>query len=480
METNVESGERKNREAFKSGVWYTISNVIIRSVSILTAPIFTRILTTSDYGKASNFTAWMSLFAIFTGLCLSYSFGRANIDFKEQFNEYVLSMQTLSSGFALLIFIFAVLLSKQLAILMNMEQFLVIILFLYLLIVPSVDYMQTKYRFCFKYKENITITYINTIGVVGFSLIFIFIFNEQRYLGRIIGIILPMFLIGIVFYVKIFIEGKRINLTYWSYALKISIPMIPHALAIVVLTQIDRIMITKFSGSSALGIYSFGYSYAILLSIFTNSIAQAWIPWLYNEYHSGRYELIKKANKIINIGMGMLTILFVSIAPEVLKLLGTEAFWEAKWVVAPIAIGAFFQYLYSNYSSIELYHKKTIPIAVGTILAAGINYILNYMFIPKYGYVAAAYTTCISYLFLVLFHWINCKKIIKEKIYDDAFILKIIVVTVIITIGVVKLYDAILIRYLFLVVCIVMMSFIYKSEVKTAVIKLKQQFSSKK
>ena len=74
-------------------------------------------------------------------------------------------------------------------------------------------------------------------------------FDDQRYLGRVIGLILPMFLIGIYYYFKTLKEVRFFNIKkYWSYALKISLPMIPHSLAMIVLTQIDRLMINKFYG----------------------------------------------------------------------------------------------------------------------------------------------------------------------------------------------------------------------------------------
>ena len=52
---------------------------MLRSVSIITAPIFTRLLTTEDYGKISNFTSWQNILAIFMGVFLNYSIEPAAI-----------------------------------------------------------------------------------------------------------------------------------------------------------------------------------------------------------------------------------------------------------------------------------------------------------------------------------------------------------------------------------------------------------------
>ena len=52
---------------------------------------------------------------------------------------------------------------------------------------------------------------------------------------------------------------------------------------------------------------------------------------------------------------------------------------------------------------------------MATLFTGGINIGLNYWLIPIYGYVAAAYTTLVSWFLLFLFHFLNVKYILKEK-----------------------------------------------------------------
>lgn len=68
--------------------------------------------------------------------------------------------------------------------------------------------------------------------------------------------------------------------------------------------------------------------------------------------------------------------------------------------------------MYVNYA---FYEKKTKNIAAITIVAGGLNILLNYLFIPKFGYIAASGTTLISYVVLFLLHYINVKWILKVK-----------------------------------------------------------------
>lgn len=152
--------------------------------------------------------------------------------------------------------------------------------------------------------------------------------------------------------------------------------------------------------------------------------------------------------------MCLLTLICITVAPEALMVLGAKDFWAAKVVVMPIAIGALFQYIYNTYTTLELYHKKTIVIAIGTIFAASVNYSLNSLLIPVYGFTAAAYATLLSYLSLAFFHFIAHKKITKKSIYQDGYIWTIALATAVIAYFISQLYDTFIFRYTVFVVVI--------------------------
>lgn len=72
-------------------------------------------------------------------------------------------------------------------------------------------------------------------------------------------------------------------------------------------------------------------------------------------------------------------------------------------------------FAYSLYVNVEHYYKKTKGVTVNTLIAAGCNIILNLIFIPIFGYVAAAYTTLVSYFVALLLH-ARCSKKIEKKV----------------------------------------------------------------
>ena len=109
----------------------------------------------------------------------------------------------------------------------------------------------------------------------------------------------------------------------------------------------------------------------------------------------------------------------------------------------------------------EQYKKKTTGMAIVSVLAAGMNYGLNAIFIPMYGYNAAAYTTLAGYLFLLIAHMLLVRKLKLGDVYDNKFVLLIVGVMMVLTLGVNFIYDYALIRYIIIgiyviVFCLVM------------------------
>ncbi|MDO4188086.1 MAG: oligosaccharide flippase family protein [Lachnospiraceae bacterium] len=415
--------EDKNK-VLKSGVWYTVSSIAIRAVAIITSPIYTSMLSTGDYGLANTFNSWIEVFNILTCLCVVYSIGRAKIDFKEKFDEYMSSLQALSSSFAFVVLILVTIFRNYVSAWIEYEVPLVIVLFVYLCIYPSVEYTLQKCRYEYKYKENILISATTCIATVVFSILLMLVFNDKRYVGKILGTILPTFLMGLFCYIRILKRGKTFfNKEYWIYALKFGIPMIPHAFALVILAQIDRIMIKAICGPSDTGLYTYGYGFATLLAVFTNAIGQAWLPWFNDQLHAGNKDGIKNIQKkLVLLGI-FLTLGFITVAPEALMILAPNGrdYWIAKWVIPPVALGTLAQYFYTNYVNLELFRKKTPLIAASSICAAIVNYGLNYIAIPRFGYISAAYTTFLSYVFLMVFHYVATRFVLKEKVYKDSF-----------------------------------------------------------
>lgn len=435
-------------KVLKSGLWYIISNIMIRAVGIITSPIYTRLLSPEEKVLADNFNSYVSIFTTVTCLCLIYSVGRAKLDFPDTFDSYMSAIQTLSSGFGIVVLVLAMTQVERLSALMQYQRIELFLMFLYLVVYPSIDYMQYKYRFEYKYKENIAISVIICVATVLMSIALILLMPESKSFAKILGTVLPGLIVGLWCYITLLNKGRVLyNKEYWIYALKIGLPMIPHGLALVILNKIDSLMIMSYCGRHDGGIYTTGYSIAVLLSVITNAIGQAWLPWFNERLHAGDRQSIREKNVLLMLLGCVLTLGFITVGPEAIKLLTAPAYWPCMYVLPPVAVGTLCQYFYTNYVNLELYHKKTSIIAVNSIAAAIINVVLNYIFIQRFGYLAAAYTTIAGYFILMILHYAAVRYILREKVYNDLLYFLMLIATGVCGCLMLFTYEGWIIRY---------------------------------
>ena len=124
----------------------------------------------------------------------------------------------------------------------------------------------------------------------------------------------------------------------------------------------------------------------------------------------------------------------------------------------PIAAGVFLTSISNMYTNILIYYKKTKYIMYASIIAAVVNVILNLVFISRFGYMAAAYTTLVAYIVLAGCQAF-CAKTIQNRIsgksnsvYNDKAVMIIAMITIItVFIGLI-LYKYSVIRYLIIII----------------------------
>lgn len=443
------SAERRSAVALRAGAWYIFSSVMVKSISVLTMPIFTRMMTTEEYGIVSTFTTWYSLLSVFCTLNLTYSIGRAKQDFPGKLEYYIGSMQMLAAMATLCIVAVILLFIEPAAEVMELSMPGVILLLVYLLFSPAISFFQNGFRYRYCYKENVAIAWYVTVSSVTLSLLLIAAVDYDRAILRMIGIVFPVASLSIAFWIFSIRKGVvKPDREFWLYGMKLSLPLVLHTVSLNILAQSDRIFIVKLCGASDAGVYSLVYSYGVLISIITNAIAEGWLPWFHDSYFAQEFDAISKNVKPIVILGCYLALGCIALAPELVLLLGGERYMAGIKCVPPVVLGVLCQYVYTHYVNIELHLKKTKFVSMGTIFAAGLNMILNALFIPVFGFVAAAYTTLLSYICLLFIHCFITKKILKVKLYDDVFMFAAIGVTAFVSAGVALTYDHIVIRYL--------------------------------
>ena len=104
--------QRESNIVIKSGFWYTVSNFFLKGIAFITIPIFSRMLTTEEFGYYNNFTAWLAVLTIIGTLSLSTSLIRGRFDFKDDLDSFISSNLILGSICTIVLY-FVVFLNKN-------------------------------------------------------------------------------------------------------------------------------------------------------------------------------------------------------------------------------------------------------------------------------------------------------------------------------------------------------------------------------
>ena len=275
---------------------------------------------------------------------------------------------------------------------------------------------------------------------------------QDKLFGRIIGYIIPTIVIGLVISIYYFVKVRSVSLKYWKYAIPITIPYIPHLLSMYLLSNMDRTMIKKMCGPEELALYSLAYTCGILISILVNSVNGAYGPWLVEKLAKKDYDRIRAFSVPYVAIFSFVALGAVLVTPEVLYLLGGPPYMEAKYVMPPVAGGCLLQFVYCMYVNIEQYEKKTVGMAIASVIATLANFILNYIFIDIFGYIAAAYTTYAGYFLLLIMHMFLVRRLGMFKVYNNRVIFLIAVVTSLLMFSVTLILDLTVVRYIVIAV----------------------------
>lgn len=427
MEINLRGRLEKffsNSNILKNGGLSLIGTFLIKAVNLISIPVFSRLMSTDEYGKVSIFMTYVSIFTVLLGLDFLGAVEKGCLDFKNEKNQFMSAGAAFTGFYTLLILCIVNIFHSFFCSLLSMDWMQLNILLLYSYASFIVSYLSVEYIFYFKYKLNILLSMTVALCNFGVSVVLIkTIYSGNRFWGRIFGAAIPTIFIAIILFLYLIFRGRTFyNRRYIVYFMKMGIPLIPHNLSHLLLGNADKVMIENMIGSGANGIYSLVYNLGWMLSVLVEALNNVWIPWMFRKLEDGNTRMLRGAFNLYMAGFAIVTVVVEALAPEVVMLIAPAAYWEGIHIVVWIIFSAYLSFMYTLYVNLEFYEKKTYLISIGTILAALINIILNACFLTAYGYQFAAISTVISYFALAIFHmcivvFMLKKKIINSKIF---------------------------------------------------------------
>lgn len=445
----------------KASAVYTIAALLTKGLAIVTVPVFTRLMPSEEIGIVNLYNSWFSMISVVTTLSLtSGGFQLALKEFREERDQYVSSVLTLTSATALLFGMIYAIRPRFWNDILGLSTGLVILLFFELLLTPARDFWLARQRYEFKYKLAASVTFLSALFASAASLVAVIWGHSVGYknLGeiRLFANYSVLLSVALVIWISIYVKGKTVcNLKYWKFSLILSIPLIGNSVASQILSVSDRTMIGNMVGNSAVGIYGTLYTVSSLSLIVWQAINASFVPYLFeNIDNTEKAQDIKKISSQLLTAFAVAAFVLTIMAPEIVAILATEEYYEAIYIMPPICAGVFLTSLSNMYSNVLIYHKKTNFIMISSIIAATVNVVLNFFGIKMFGYMAAAYTTLIAYVILAVIQGVVStrihKKIVsneKAEVYSTKYIYFLAVVTIVLCTGCIFVYRYTWVRY---------------------------------
>jgi len=431
-------------------------------------------LSTAEYGQYSVFNSWLGIVSVFVTLQLySGAFTQGMVKFENKKMKYASSIQGLCLTLVVCWTIIYLLFHEFWN---NLFELTIVQMLAMLVLIWSTsvfNFWSVEQRVDLRYHTLVTITIVSTLAKPFVGIIFV-ILAEDKVTARILGLAL----VELVCYTWMFFSQMHRGKTYfdrsfWKHALLFNLPLLPHYLSMVVLNSSDRIMINNMVGSNEAGIYSLAYSISQIMTVLNTALLQTIEPWMYKKIKANRMEDLSGVAYPAVIGVSAVNILLIAFAPEAIALFAPPAYYDAIWVIPPVAMSVYFMFAYSFFAVFEFYYEKTKYIAIATVSGAVLNIVLNYIFIKLFGYCAAGYTTLACFIIFAVYHFHFMRKICKKEMgevfpYSTRILLIITGIFMVLGFALLFTYYNVFVRYVFIVLLFIVVIIKRKTILKMA------------
>jgi O-antigen/teichoic acid export membrane protein len=408
---------KENIEFISHAKNYMTATFFTKALAFISVPVFTRLLTPDEYGILALFASIISVSNIFLSFNFSGAVARYYHEKDKKFGQFISSNILFLFLFNIFSFSLINLFKNEISSLINIDvDVFIIAIIVAIFNIPInmfLSYLQTskqsdKYSF---------LSVSKSVIMLVISIIWVYLLSEQRYFGKIYANLVVsgvIFIIAIIYFIKL---GKpKFKFKYVKYSLVFGVPLIPHALSNFILSYFDRIAINQLTGSFDTGLYSFAYNVGMIMNVVVMAMNKAWVPMFYDNLKENNYNKINSMAINYSKYIFFAAISLILFSKEIVMILADKSYYAALDLVPIIILSSVFIFFYTLFANYSFYRKKTALISTATLLAGAINIGLNYWLIPKFGYIAAAYTTLFSYMVLFILHYINARFIVGERV----------------------------------------------------------------
>ena len=455
------------KELFKNMGLLTLGNLSTKLIAFFLVPLYTNILTTTEYGIYDLVNNTIAILIPFLTLNISDSVFRFVMDKESDTTEVVsYSFKIYTIGFIILLAI--LLINVKFAFFRIFRNYIFYFILLY--IVSSYSMIVANYARGKNQIFDISVSgVLSSAIIILLNILLLAIFRwgiDGYFIGNIIGIFAQCFYLTIStkIWKNIRFNHRRTNSKeLHDQMLKYCKPLMVNSVAWWINGASDRYVITWFCGLAESGIYSIAYKIPSIVSIFQSIFGQAWTLFAIKEINSTEKE--KTFSKMYNYYNAMVLIaccLLVAMNKIMARFLYAKDFYMAWRYVPVLLISSMFSALSAFSGGIFSAGKESKAVMNSSLIGATVNIILNIIFTPLIGAMGAAIATAVSYFAVWVARDSAMMKIIRLDYNKRQHYISYLVIILQVAIMIWD-YSAI-VTCILQIVCVLVILFIYKRE----------------
>jgi O-antigen/teichoic acid export membrane protein len=223
---------------------------------------------------------------------------------------------------------------------------------------------------------------------------------------------------AIVIFVKLKLSKYfgKVDMPTMKSMIKYSIPLVPNSISWAIINMSDRIILTQMIDSAANGIYAMANKFPNIINVLYGYFYTAWkesaARIIKEENSKEYYNTIYHDTKRF---LYAVTICLIAVMPFVFPIFINEAYAEAYIYIPIIMIATYYANLSSFYGGIFGAYKQTKIMGTTTLVAAGINLVIDLIFVMQFKIYAACISTLVADMIIYFYRREKIKKYIKLK-----------------------------------------------------------------
>lgn len=385
---------------------YGVGGILAKSLSLFLLPVYTKIFDPKMYGIVEM----MLIFTGFVGTALTLGMDSAqSFFFFEQKKSGVKCQSTVISSIFQLRIIWAIIVVSLITLCSSYINKLIFHnnISTQFILITCIDafFIQLLYqaaeinRLQFNPAKFIIITFIHQF-FSNFIALFLIIKFNLGVMGYLLGMMLGSLSTCIIswLYMRAYIISW-LCASWWPRLLKFGLPLMPSGIALYTMQATDRLCILHLMDEYNLGIYSAGAKFAMMFSMGIEIFRKAWWPLAMDAIHD------KKGDNFIKIAadfyMSIATvaaILMAFISPLLVNLFLSSEYHDSVKIIGILVWQGVFWGFYLIGSIGAWKSESTLTLTVILVFYMGLNIFFNFMFIPHFGIIGAAYGNVLTYL----------------------------------------------------------------------------------